>query len=806
MSRADSPPASHMHFVEGLSAAFDLLLLPVYLTLMDPTIETYALFRSVSFFTLCSSFGCALGLAFASLSRKSKGEEIDPIVVFLLAATLLLWAVCANPSMLVVVKMALGVCSGHLRHSSALHETEPAKHVATGLGALFALMVIRVCNKPSTTASVLACTCLLVAALHYSYSIVRGAAKYALTVPPTHQIPRKEQSAPASLELGEGRPSQAPARYVRGCGGDAEARWELTLRWRADNGIDTLLQEEQPRFALLKECYPQYFHGRSKQGCPVLFEQLGLIDVRRLKANGVDKAALLRHYLFIMEYLWTQIEPDEELGRVVTVLDIRGVSVYDLMGDALEFLKLTSKTIQLHYVERCSHMYIVNAPMFFNLVWKVVAPLLHENTRRKIRILSGDTSELLQCIDASQLPVEYGGTDKTPLGSSVDELRLREFVRAIKPGGSGSAKTLRRADVQDVSEFVLSSVTDVAPWLRQQPDADESDDEGDAEESEWTRLSAWVRGVSRSVLGVRDRPDSRPVSRVSSRTNLQAHMGAENAYVYDRASKSWTLDQTSASADLLDDSERDIVRAIEAAHERRYRGAADSPMKKCDVGFARLSALYFLWRAQVSACLFALPVSLHLPFLRGGFGMSIRSIALLFIAAVVLTLLTLASSLVFKALSFIDNPKRCSMLLMRMLHQLLGAALSAIAMVVMLYRDVVDRPFEVAECVFPLLALSTFVLLCSSTACSMGLASLYSASSVPAQYCSFFLVAADSIGGCVCMCVMSFVFGDVGVSKYNSYIALPFVAGAAMHTGLGYLAWKCNHPIHTAVNFLIPPE
>lgn len=43
--------------------------------------------------------------------------------------------------------------------------------------------------------------------------------------------------------------------------------------------------------------------------------------------------------------------------------------------------------VQLHYVERSHKVFILNAPSWFSVLWKVVAPLLHENTRRKINIL-----------------------------------------------------------------------------------------------------------------------------------------------------------------------------------------------------------------------------------------------------------------------------------------------------------------------------------------------------------------------------------------------------------------------------------
>jgi hypothetical protein len=42
-------------------------------------------------------------------------------------------------------------------------------------------------------------------------------------------------------------------------------RYENTLKWRRENNIDQILREPQPHFHAIKKCYPQYFHGRSKE-------------------------------------------------------------------------------------------------------------------------------------------------------------------------------------------------------------------------------------------------------------------------------------------------------------------------------------------------------------------------------------------------------------------------------------------------------------------------------------------------------------------------------------------------------------
>lgn len=98
--------------------------------------------------------------------------------------------------------------------------------------------------------------------------------------------------------------------------------------------------------ALIKECYPTYFHRRDREGhresfvsyscfrgrlvvlisidapphelTAVYVELLGRINLKKLKANGVTVAEMLRFYTYLTEYIWRVLEPDE--GEVMLCL------------------------------------------------------------------------------------------------------------------------------------------------------------------------------------------------------------------------------------------------------------------------------------------------------------------------------------------------------------------------------------------------------------------------------------------------------------------------------------------------------
>lgn len=406
-----------------------------------------------------------------------------------------------------------------------------------------------------------------------------------------------------------------PSRYLRGCGEyeEAKRRWLLTLSWRKEFDVDSILSEPQPDFDVIKQYYPHFIHGESKFGQPVYYELLGKINIAKLQEHGIGVHKLLRYYVFITEYIWEVVEPDEDFGQLVTILDVEGVGVADLMGDALEFMKEASKVIQGHYVERCKKMFIVNAPFFFNMLWRIVSPMLHENTRRKISILGTDKKELLEYIDANHLPEAYGGTG-SPLGTSEAEYNLRKFVERSNRQGSPDVPTSvlniptlsrelgdRSRYLSDMSEYETETEGELGhssvghgneigksidgssfhSTLSSPAIVSRQSDRGPIESSSPTHRrmpgSGLVYGLG-SLIGTIGGASLEGVKRLSHAVGSvalghgsaakQAHLGEENAFEFDSKSGVWVLRKPESAVEdtsYEDECEKRLVRAIQAA-------------------------------------------------------------------------------------------------------------------------------------------------------------------------------------------------------------------------------------------------
>lgn len=75
--------------------------------------------------------------------------------------------------------------------------------------------------------------------------------------------------------------------------------------------------------------------------------------------------------------------------------------------------------IQEMFPDVIRKLFIINAPTFFHVIWKIVSPCLAKQTQEKIRILGDDWKEKLkECIDEDVLYENWGGTRQadTPFG------------------------------------------------------------------------------------------------------------------------------------------------------------------------------------------------------------------------------------------------------------------------------------------------------------------------------------------------------------------------------------------------------
>lgn len=138
-------------------------------------------------------------------------------------------------------------------------------------------------------------------------------------------------------------------------------------------------------------------------------------------------------------------------------MDIEKVTMSYLTGEAFTFLKRALQAANQHYPERSYAICIVNAPVVFSMIWRMVKGMVHPNTQKKVKILSKREvlDGLKELIDISQIPEYYGGEAKCspPPGEPIradigldscrfygkETLEINEYVRKLNAQGQATS-------------------------------------------------------------------------------------------------------------------------------------------------------------------------------------------------------------------------------------------------------------------------------------------------------------------------------------------------------------------------------
>ncbi|KAG0013181.1 hypothetical protein BGZ80_011244 [Entomortierella chlamydospora] len=180
------------------------------------------------------------------------------------------------------------------------------------------------------------------------------------------------------------------------------------IKWRIEENIEEFEEKNEDGLDIkyrglkkLMEMGGIYARGTDKQGRLVIN-----IPVRLLKTSNQDPKSLEKFTLYITE-----------MRRVLIQYPIETVCiVYDMTGFGIanmdyNFVKYTIRSFEAYYPESLGVMLFHKAPLVFWGVWKIIEPWLDPVVASKVRFTRSD-KELTEYIDASHLPVKFGGLDK----------------------------------------------------------------------------------------------------------------------------------------------------------------------------------------------------------------------------------------------------------------------------------------------------------------------------------------------------------------------------------------------------------
>uniref|UniRef100_A0A131Z114 SEC14-like protein 2 isoform X2 n=1 Tax=Rhipicephalus appendiculatus TaxID=34631 RepID=A0A131Z114_RHIAP len=205
----------------------------------------------------------------------------------------------------------------------------------------------------------------------------------------------------------------------------AEQMLRAHVEWRKQFGIDDVMTWPEPP-EVLRKYYPGGFTGYDREGRPVSIIPFGGCDLKGL-LNTVTLDQVMRHVVRQFEDVEEDIKRqskklDKPIETVTYIFDFDGFALSTLASRAvIDYLTNLMCTFEDNYPERLHKAYVINAPRYFPLFWKIVRPFLSDLTARKLALFGKDEQAwkkaLLEEIDADQLPRYWGGTQTDPDGN-----------------------------------------------------------------------------------------------------------------------------------------------------------------------------------------------------------------------------------------------------------------------------------------------------------------------------------------------------------------------------------------------------
>jgi hypothetical protein len=197
-----------------------------------------------------------------------------------------------------------------------------------------------------------------------------------------------EDGTPAFVQQGDCE-NDLPPYYLLACGGrrkNAMDMWKASKKWRQENDVWRIHQKPNRWFPKIKEAYPHFVHGYTKDGYPVIYERPGQMFLKSLFREGCEVSNMTTWYIFFMEYISNCVctRPEIRSRRgldttnsllnssswgFVIVMDLEGVGVSILSSDVLSYLKQAGEINATHYPLSMKRTFMVKAGPIAARLW-----------------------------------------------------------------------------------------------------------------------------------------------------------------------------------------------------------------------------------------------------------------------------------------------------------------------------------------------------------------------------------------------------------------------------------------------------
>lgn len=112
---------------------------------------------------------------------------------------------------------------------------------------------------------------------------------------------------------------------------------------------------------------------------------------------------MLAHLMLCFDFYFTQLDPRPlPDGESVNIVDLAGLRMSDAAGEAFRFISRAGGLLNLHFPLRLRRAFLINAPSWWGVVWRLVSPLIDSKTRELMCLYSAKVGAQV-CADCTGL-------------------------------------------------------------------------------------------------------------------------------------------------------------------------------------------------------------------------------------------------------------------------------------------------------------------------------------------------------------------------------------------------------------------
>ncbi|PHJ14957.1 cral trio domain-containing protein, partial [Cystoisospora suis] len=237
------------------------------------------------------------------------------------------------------------------------------------------------------------------------------------------------------------------SRYLRSYNwNEDEARKQLlkTLAWRRERKPQNVSPYDVMKIAEKGSIYRKGFdrHGRA------------IIYFKPGRDAGTSSKASQEHILYTVERALQSVKRCKGKDQLVFLLDFNGWGLSQL--PTTEVSREIVTILNYHYTDVLAHAFIIDAPSFFDAVWRLVCLMVDPETAKKVVFLNSRKPEDLKRL-REVVPEEY-------------------IERSIGGGGGGGERENEEKEKKEEQEDSSSEEEESDEEEEEEEEADEKDD------------------------------------------------------------------------------------------------------------------------------------------------------------------------------------------------------------------------------------------------------------------------------------------------------------------------------------------